>query len=48
MRWVTRRRIHVNRTATAWLVTRASFLYGSLYAHLKGQEAGKDPPTRAR
>ena len=55
MRWVTRRHIHVNRTATAWLirrfldpegeilfvehdpdiVARASFLYDSLYAHLR-------------
>jgi hypothetical protein len=41
---VTRRSIHVNRTATAWLirrfhdpdiVARASFLYDSLSAHLQ-------------
>lgn len=66
MRWVTRKRIHVNRTATGWLarrfldpgaecaglwaisqgftdvsrddveiLDRASFLYDSLYAHLR-------------
>lgn len=30
------------------IVARATFLYDSLYAHLKSQEAGKDPPMRAR
>lgn len=42
MKWVTRKRIHVNRTATGWLISRfldpraeILFLYDSLYAHLK-------------
>ncbi len=42
-KWVTRKGIHVNRAATAWLIRRFvdPFLYDALYAHLKREASGR-------